>query len=806
VPEKTYVTLFKNHEDSVPFNELAAYQSRVDTSGNFNIEHIRPGTYKVFALADLNGNQRLDEFEARAFLDSLVVPERLPAIQTDSLKAGTILHDIDDHNLTDSLERDTVIVTKTYSNRPKNLKLYLFKEDNLNQKVLDFSRPSGSRMSVSFQLPTTGEFTFKLLNLDVEPKNMVIEKSLKRDTIQCWISDSLAIKKDTLQVELMYLKKDSIGNNIFFKDTLNFEFKGKQADLVRGRRPVATKKSQKEYLKLNFLVSENKIDLNKNLIIESPTPLANVDPKKLKLFETRDTSVIDTREQKLEKAYRLQKNLLYFKFKRPIANEFLLQGMNFNAIDWYTFTASESKTEYFCQIINETVASKDTINLKVNYDNHFFLNQVQNLRDTVLMPITVQKILSRKRNFPDRIELALHKPLSKDLKIVPEDFVAKGSFFTIEKNSSQDSIRIILTEKAVSDKDTLTFTVKSFDHISMKGDSVFFSETMRVLYRDAPQFIVSTERTKENDIVLAFNKRLEEYPFITPVGIKPDPNWLIMKPNIDGKEITLSSVDKSLIGKDSLELIVDYKDINRKGQTSNLSERIVIVGQKKKDLKAKTEELPETNEKPKPVKIEIFYPAPFTIEQDSIYPRQRIVKSDWKEDTKYILRFDSLAFTDMFGWYSREDKFVFSTRNKDYYATLNLSLNHLKQIAIDGTFSPDSLRADSSNTLGNDEIRKYFGEGHIILQLLGSKDAVVKEYKLFEQEKVKLDFLHPGKYNLRIIFDRNKNGKWDTGNYLKKIQPERVILSAKTIDLKSKFETNLEWDIRESFFKSFIAE
>jgi hypothetical protein len=34
--------------------------------------------------------------------------------------------------------------------------------------------------------------------------------------------------------------------------------------------------------------------------------------------------------------------------------------------------------------------------------------------------------------------------------------------------------------------------------------------------------------------------------------------------------------------------------------------------------------------------------------------------------------------------------------------------------------------------------------------------------------------LKPGNYFVRVLFDTNKNGVWDTGNFLKKIQPEKT--------------------------------
>ena len=39
-----------------------------------------------------------------------------------------------------------------------------------------------------------------------------------------------------------------------------------------------------------------------------------------------------------------------------------------------------------------------------------------------------------------------------------------------------------------------------------------------------------------------------------------------------------------------------------------------------------------------------------------------------------------------------------------------------------------------------------------------------------------ITFLHlkPESYKIRIIYDDNNNGKWDTGDFLRRTQPERV--------------------------------
>jgi len=48
-----------------------------------------------------------------------------------------------------------------------------------------------------------------------------------------------------------------------------------------------------------------------------------------------------------------------------------------------------------------------------------------------------------------------------------------------------------------------------------------------------------------------------------------------------------------------------------------------------------------------------------------------------------------------------------------------------------------------------------------------------------------------------LIYDSNDNGKWDTGDYLKKIQPEKVeYFSEPEITTNSSVTTQLQWSLK----------
>lgn len=82
----------------------------------------------------------------------------------------------------------------------------------------------------------------------------------------------------------------------------------------------------------------------------------------------------------------------------------------------------------------------------------------------------------------------------------------------------------------------------------------------------------------------------------------------------------------------------------------------------------------------------------------------------------------------------------------------------------------------------------------VILQLLGGKDVVIKQMIVPNNGIVNLGLLKPAKYGARVIFDENGNGCWDTGSLKQLRQPEKIIYFSKTLENKSGWEIEEDWD------------
>ena len=95
---------------------------------------------------------------------------------------------------------------------------------------------------------------------------------------------------------------------------------------------------------------------------------------------------------------------------------------------------------------------------------------------------------------------------------------------------------------------------------------------------------------------------------------------------------------------------------------------------------------------------------------------------------------------------------------------------------------------------GNIFIQLIYEDSYeFILELLKDNKVVRSYSKPVENSNYPFKILNPGKYFLRLIKDKNNNDRWDTGNYLKKIQPEEVIYYPFELELRA------NWDLNETF-------
>ncbi len=88
-------------------------------------------------------------------------------------------------------------------------------------------------------------------------------------------------------------------------------------------------------------------------------------------------------------------------------------------------------------------------------------------------------------------------------------------------------------------------------------------------------------------------------------------------------------------------------------------------------------------------------------------------------------------------------------------------------------------------------------ESNYIVQLMNDKETIINQKIVTASSRMEYFYLLPGKYLLKVIFDRNKNGRWDTGDYLKKQQPETVKIFSKELEIRANWDLEEQWELKQ---------
>ncbi len=109
------------------------------------------------------------------------------------------------------------------------------------------------------------------------------------------------------------------------------------------------------------------------------------------------------------------------------------------------------------------------------------------------------------------------------------------------------------------------------------------------------------------------------------------------------------------------------------------------------------------------------------------------------------------------------------------------------------------------HVLGDDEYGNIYitvappeGMRQVVVQLTNESGKILKQQTITEQEEVMFEHLVPAKYKLRALLDADGNGKWSTGNFHRRIQPEKVIEYKDVLEIHAGWDVDLEniWDLK----------
>ena len=155
-----------------------------------------------------------------------------------------------------------------------------------------------------------------------------------------------------------------------------------------------------------------------------------------------------------------------------------------------------------------------------------------------------------------------------------------------------------------------------------------------------------------------------------------------------------------------------------------------------------------------------FQPMAFTLlTSDSLLQMVRL-EAKLEPAESYRLIIDSAALYDIYGKCNDSTGYTLKLKSLEDYSSLMVKMTHFDACAR--------------------------------IQVLNEKDAVVRELPA-KEEGTKFEYLTPTTYYLRLYLDLNGDGKWTTGDWLTKRQPEPVYY------YPSKLKLRANWDFEENF-------
>ena len=433
----------------------------------------------------------------------------------------------------------------------------------------------------------------------------------------------------------------------------------------------------------------------------------------------------------------------------------------------------------------------------------------------------------------EKLLVMLHKNLddSAVVKNVP-DYVARtdargmflfdnlkeGTYRLIAINDANRDLRYTPGAEEIAFADSLVIPWAEFraepdtlvsgaDSLLISGNTYFFPEPfyLRTFTEHIPdQYIDKISRDTRFRSQIVFNE-----PVADTLGIRllnqEAKDWYLLEHNQNMDSLTLWVKDTLIAASDTLRLELAFSKLDSLSQRYLTRDTVNLIFTERARPEARRSRR-DDDEKPEIVQftfsdniksagfdlnIPILITAPepiasFSTENIRLYDAEDLTETplqvriskdttlwrtwridhNWQPDAQYVLEIDSASSQNIYGITSRKFRKQFTTQKEDFYGSIILELSSV--------------------------------EDPLIIQLLNNskEEKILREIRTSVNGRVAFDFLAPNKYKIKVIYDTNHNGKWDTGSFSDSQQPERVAYLPEIVKVRSNWESVFQWDMK----------
>ncbi|MBS3805922.1 MAG: Ig-like domain-containing protein [Bacteroidales bacterium] len=310
------------------------------------------------------------------------------------------------------------------------------------------------------------------------------------------------------------------------------------------------------------------------------------------------------------------------------------------------------------------------------------------------------------------------------------------------------------------------------------------------------QYLKSYQRKQPMKVDFIFNRPLRDSLRFALLDSVERKDWYIKKTSAQGDTVSYWLKDTSLYYQEYLKFQVGYQQLDSMNQLQWTSDTLELSYIFEEGEKTSQDTLAIDNNASKTFnlnqQLRLTLPFPFqsidtsrimleeTVNDSVVKPakfqiqrKERNLRSvymdvKWKPNTNYHLTVLPQAIRNIYDVYHDTLDVRLKTRAEDYYGSLKVGLPGL--------------------------------DSEFILQLVQSsndEEQVIREQYTGDMKDglVTFEYLDPKEYLLKVIFDRNGNKEWDTGDYLRHEQPEKVRYNPEKINIRSNWEYEIDWDV-----------
>ena len=282
------VGVYSNLSDTairtLPFERI----TKTNQLGQFTVRNLKPGTYRIYAVNDVNRDFHWDRSEDVAFFDTTLTPTAVQAQHTDTIFSA-------------NGDVDSVFTHAVTEFKPDNVLLTWFNENYKAQYLMDRARPEANRITLNMGAPSDTLPLLRMLGGSRHGENIerwaVLNASPTRDTLEYWITDSTVILQDTIMLEARYQRTDSLDRLSWTTDTLVMNLRGKKRDrkndterAKKGKNDGDTAKAPEVPVMKVTLSSRGSVDVYAPIALTFERPLARLDTSAVRLEILEDST------------------------------------------------------------------------------------------------------------------------------------------------------------------------------------------------------------------------------------------------------------------------------------------------------------------------------------------------------------------------------------------------------------------------------------------------------------------------------------------------------------------------------------